>query len=83
MRFNTADYLIKAKKCELHSVSASNELLRDQFYDIANQWRKLAEQADKHAVQNRTILHYFTSTGRSRTTTPGRISTSRKNEAAN
>jgi hypothetical protein len=49
---NGADYLAKANKCELQAESASNDLLKHQFHDIANQWRKLAKQADRHADQD-------------------------------
>jgi hypothetical protein len=52
MPWNAADYLTKANKCELHAASASTDLLKHQFHDIASQWRKLAKQADRHAIQD-------------------------------
>jgi hypothetical protein len=49
MPYSAADYLAKANKWELRAASASNDLLKHHFHDIANHWRKLAEQADRHA----------------------------------
>ena len=52
MPCNAADYLIKANKWELRAASASNDLLKHHFHDIANHWRKLAEQRDRHEYQD-------------------------------
>jgi hypothetical protein len=52
MPWNAADYLAKANKCELQAASASDDVLKHQFHAIANQRRKLAEQADRHAYQD-------------------------------
>jgi hypothetical protein len=56
MPWNAGDYLAKANKCELHAASASDDALKHQFHDIAKQWRKLAEQADRHAYQDALAL---------------------------
>ena len=42
----------KGEQVGVRAASASNDLLKHHFHDTANHWRKLAEQADRHAYQD-------------------------------
>jgi hypothetical protein len=52
MPYSATDYLVTANKWELRAASASDDLLKHHFHDIANHWRKLAEQADRREYQD-------------------------------
>ena len=56
MPYSAADYLAKANNWELRAASASNDLLKHHFHAIANHWRKLAEQTDRHEYQDTLVI---------------------------
>lgn len=57
MPATAAEFLAKADQCDRHAASAETEELKNQFQEIAHQWRRLAEQCDRHvASDNPAVL---------------------------